>query len=58
MFVFSVYDDDFVMFGVYWVRLNLISWLVGYRVNKEKIGFFFWLMIILDYDMVIMGIVI
>ena len=52
----SAYDDDFAMFGAHRARLNLTSWPAGYRANKEKIGSFPWLMIILDHDMVITGI--
>ena len=52
----SAYDDDFATFGAHRARLNLTSWPAGYRANKEKIGFFPWLKISLDKDMVITGI--
>lgn len=49
----SAYDDDFATFGAHRARLNLTSWPAGYRANKDKIGFFPWLKINLDQDMVI-----
>ena len=52
----SAYDDRFATFGAHRARLNLTSWPAGYRANKETIGYFPWLKINLDQDMVITGI--
>lgn len=52
----SAYDERFATFGAHRARLNLTSWPAGYRANKETIGYFPWLKVNLDQDMVITGI--
>ena len=52
----SAYDERYATFGAHRARLNLTSWPAGYRANKETIGYFPWLKINLDQDMVITGI--
>lgn len=56
MSVNSAYNDDFATFGAHRARLNLTSWPPGYRANKQREGFFSWLAVNLDHDMVITGI--
>ena len=56
MSVNSAYNNDFATFGAHRARLNLTSWPPGYRANKQGEGFFSWLAVNLDHDMVITGI--